>query len=86
MALDTKIKQAAVNTALRHQLKNLASSKERVCRNLIDFGIQLCSHSFTAAKQQQLYEELLNLLYRLETNPASGVDSIREWMNSTFLN
>lgn len=84
MALDTRIKQAAINTALRHQLKNISSNKERVCRNLIDFGMQLSSHKVTYEEQSRLYQELFTLL-SANHHPAANLESIRNWMFSTFL-
>lgn len=78
MSLDKKLKQAALNVALRHIIKNKEKSRERTCRNVIELGKELTTKEMDAGSLGSLYSELLASINQMDD------EMLKEWVIQQF--
>lgn len=78
MVLDQRVKQAALNTGLKHLLRNGKKSRERICRNILELGASLCSKRVPEDRMAEFYEELLEHMQVME------FEELRAWVIARF--
>ncbi|MGL4737196.1 MAG: hypothetical protein ACRCW2_07020 [Cellulosilyticaceae bacterium] len=78
MSLDQKLKQAALNVALRHMTRSKAYGKERTCRNVIELGKELATKEINPAYGNSLYAELYEEIEGMD------LETLRCWMIEKF--
>lgn len=76
MALESKIKQAALDTAIRYLLKNRQKSPARTARNLVEFAGTLSRRELTASYKAELSESLA--AYMTGVLPGLGAESLSD--------
>ncbi|HEX3076416.1 MAG TPA: hypothetical protein VHQ24_06090 [Lachnospiraceae bacterium] len=70
MLLESKLKQAALRTAVDVSLKRIKKSPERCARNLIELGVTAYPKSITPKERQDLYQKLLEICKREDNEEA----------------
>lgn len=85
MSLDIKIRQAVLDTAIRHLLKNRQKSPSRTARSMIELAA-LSRPELTPDKKQAFTEELTRYLSELNCSeaascPGEEVSLIESWLS-----
>ena len=78
MVLDQRVKQAALNTGLKHLLRNGRKPRERICRNILELGGSLCGKKVPDERLAQYYAELLDRMQAME------FEELKAWVIAKF--
>lgn len=78
MKLESKLKRAALDTALSHLVKGSKKSPERIARNILDIVSSISNDTIDETQKSFFQKDLLKLLDK------NNYEELRSWIIKTF--